>query len=265
MKVPHRGEHAHPQVPASHRPLPSATITASATAEECLRRRPGPAGAGPGDRSAAANHAPSTHHHHDVRRHRAGPGGRVLRPGFSSATLQRHAERSVAGCLVHAGFDPAVSLTTELAWSPRDRALQRCWSRAAKDPRFERLALVDPIADREEAPGGRVRGLAVRRAVGRRAGHDQDPAQRAGWLSAAAGGRQLPGRIERARPRALLSRRGQVHRRIDRGLPMVGRDVSPDPDGKSCLSHAHEGSGEHAHGCYGTDTYPDSSTGSERS
>ena len=39
------------------------------------------------------------------------------------------------------------SLTLDQVWSPRDRALERCWSGAAKDPQFQRLALVDPIAE----------------------------------------------------------------------------------------------------------------------
>jgi hypothetical protein len=189
----------------------------------------------------------------------------VLRPGLSSATLQRHAERSVAGCMAHAGFDPAGPLTTELAWSPRDRALQRCWSHAAKDPRFERLALVDPVADAQKR---RAEGFAAWRCAERSgyvrttriplSGPDGYP------LQLAAGNFRV-GSSERDLERFYRAAAKCTGESIEAYRWSDGR-FSPDPaDGKRCLRHAHKGSGKHAHGCYGTDTYPDPSTGSDRS
>ena len=151
----------------------------------------------------------------------------VLRPGLSSATLQRHAERSVAGCMAHAGFDPAGPLTIELAWSPRDRALQRCWSHAAKDPRFERLALVDPIADakKRRAEGFEAWRCAERSGYVRTtriplSGPDGYP------LQLAAGNFRVGS--SDARPRALLSRRGEVQP-ANRSRPTDGRTGSSRP------------------------------------
>ena len=76
----------------------------------------------------------------------------LLRPGLTPAALQGHAQRSIAGCMHHAGFnlDPGRAITlAEPALSPRDRALERCVSDTSRDPQFKRLELPDPIANKQ--------------------------------------------------------------------------------------------------------------------
>ena len=188
----------------------------------------------------------------------------VLRPGLSSATLQRHAERSVAQCLHDAGFAKTGSLTLDQVWSPRDRALERCWSGAAKDPQFQRLALVDPIA---EANKLRDEGFKAWRC-----------AERSGYVRTS----KIPLSGPNGYPLQLAAgnfRVGSSPRDLERFYRAAAKcsgdsidayrwsdgTFNPDPaDGKRCLRHAHHGSIRHTHGCYGAATYPDPSEGSER-
>jgi hypothetical protein len=191
----------------------------------------------------------------------------VLRHGLTSATLQVHAERTVVGCMHKAGFDqdPAqlVSVTPEQAWSPRDRALERCWSDVANDPRFERLSLTDPIAYRKQ-----------RRAQGFRA---WSCAERSGYRRTT----EIPLSGPGGYPLQLAAgnfRVGSSDLDVERFYRVAARcsnetieafrwsdgEFSREPaDGARCLRHDHNGSSRHAHGCYGAATYPDPTGGSQ--
>ena len=193
----------------------------------------------------------------------------LLRPGLTTATLQSHARESVVRCLHDAGFGQdrtlANSLSVEEAWSPRTRALERCWSDAAKNPQFRRLGLTDPIAAAKKRRGEGFRAWRC--------------AERAGYVRTT----KIPLNAPGGYPLQLAAgnfRVGAGKRELERFYRAAARcsgesieayrwsdgTFSPDPaDGKHCIHHNHHGSGKHAHGCYGTDTYPEPSAGSERS
>jgi hypothetical protein len=192
----------------------------------------------------------------------------VLRPGLTSATLQRHAQGSVMRCMHDAGFDQdhalPGSLTVGQALSPRDRALERCWSDAAKDPEFQRLALIDPVAFETQR---RDEGFNAWRCVERSgyvrttaiplSGPDGYP------LQLAAGNFDVGPSVRDVERfyRAAANCSGDP---IDEYRAPDGA-FSPGPaDGTRCIHHEHGGSGRHAHGCYSAATYPDRSEGAKR-
>jgi hypothetical protein len=192
----------------------------------------------------------------------------VLRPGLTSATLQRHAQQSVVRCMHEAGFDqnrgPTDSLSIEQASSPRDQALERCWSNAANDPKFQTLALTDPVAYGK-----------LRRDEGFKAWRC---AERSGYVRTS----EIPLSAPDGYPLQLAAgnfRVGSSDRDLERFYRAAAKcsgdsiaayrwsngTFSPDPaDGTHCIHHDHHGSGRHAHGCFGAATYPDLSAGSEQ-
>jgi hypothetical protein len=182
----------------------------------------------------------------------------LLRPGLTQATLQAHAERSVARCMQQDGFGRDRTLAIEQELSPRDRALERCWSDAAHDPQFERLALTDPIATRTR---WRVQGFRTWRCV-ERAGYvratDIPLSGPGGHPLQVAAGNFRVGSSDRAIEhfyRAAASCSGESVEAYR--LPDGSFSTKPS-DGRTCIRHEH-----HAHGCYGAATYPDPSAGSE--
>jgi hypothetical protein len=193
----------------------------------------------------------------------------LLRPGLTLATLQRHAERSVLECMHESGFGSDHALVSspaeEQTQSRHHRALERCWSHAANDDRFERLALTDPIALRKQL---REDGFKAWRCA-ERAGYTRTtpiPLSGSGGypLQLAAGNFRV-GPSERD-----LERFYRVAATCS-GDPLTAfrwsdGTFSRDPaDGVSrCTHHEHHGSGLHAHGCYGAAGYPDRTGNAER-
>jgi hypothetical protein len=175
----------------------------------------------------------------------------LLQPGLTHATLQSHAQRSIASCMRTAGFDPDPAAKGSDA---RDRALERCWSAAANDPRFERLALLDPLA--------LIRRL---RDEGFRAWRC---AERSGWTRTSRIPLNAPGgyplQLAAGNFRVGSSELERFYRDAARcsgdSLDMYrwsDGSFSTDPaDGARCVRHRHGGGGTHAHGCYGATTYP---------
>ena len=175
----------------------------------------------------------------------------LLRPGLTPATLQSHAQRSIDRCMHEAGFDPdPASKGTDA----RDRALERCWSDAANDPRFERLALLDPIALERRL---RVEGFRAWRC-----------AELSGWRRTSRIPLNRPGgyplQLAAGNFRVGSSELERFYRDAARcsGDPIdmyrwSDGTFSADPaDGTRCIRHAHDGGETHAHGCYGATTYP---------
>jgi hypothetical protein len=183
----------------------------------------------------------------------------VLRPGLTPATLQSHAQRSVVRCMQEAGFRQTGSLTIGQAVSPRDRALQRCWSDAANDPQFKRLALANPIAEaRRRLDAGFRAWQCVERSGYVRA--TKIPLSGPGGypLQLAAGNFRV-GSSDRDLERFYRAAAKCSGESLD-AYRWTDGTFSPDPaDGARCIHHDN-----HAHGCYGLATYPDPSKGSER-
>jgi hypothetical protein len=177
----------------------------------------------------------------------------LLRPGLSSATLQSHAQQSIARCMHQAGFqlDGPPELVVEQASSPRDRALERCWSNAATDPRFKRLAMTDPIGNRKR---WRAEGFRVWRCV-ERSGYvrttDVQLSGPGGWPLQVAAGNFRVGRGERELARFYRAAAKCSREPID-AYRLPNGKFSPEPtDGARCIRHQN-----HSHGCYRTRTYP---------
>jgi hypothetical protein len=181
----------------------------------------------------------------------------LLRPGLTPATLMSHAQRSVDGCMQMAGFAARSSSTTIAQAFTRERALKRCWSRAANDPRYARLGLRDPIvADAQlRADGFRIWRCAERSGYVRTT---RIPLSGPGGypLMLAAGNFRV-GASEPALERFYRAAAKCSGDSIEMYRWSNGR-FSPDPsDGTHCVRHTHRGGEPHAHGCYGTDTYPE--------
>jgi hypothetical protein len=185
----------------------------------------------------------------------------LLQPGLTSATLQRHAEERIARCMHDAGFAYA-DLQTRPAGQ---RALEGCWSAAARDPRFERLGLVDPVALTKQS---RTKGFAAWRCV-----------ERAGYVRTTGIPLSDPGRYP-LRLAAGNFRVGATDRDLERFYRAAAEcsgealatfrwsdgTFSREPaDGTTRCIHHRDGNGPmHSHGCLMAGTAPDSQGGSDR-
>ena len=182
----------------------------------------------------------------------------LLRPGLTPAALQGHAQRSIAGCMHHAGFnlDPGRAITlAEPALSPRDRALERCVSDTSRDPQFKRLELPDPIANKQ-------RWRAVNFETWR-------CAERSGYVRTTASRSAGRTAIRCSSPPANF-RVGPTERDLERfyrvaakcsgesSTTIAGRTgrFSRNPPTAGSASPP-RGTDHHSHGCYSVATYPD--------
>jgi hypothetical protein len=185
----------------------------------------------------------------------------LLRPGLTLATLQRHAEEGIARCVHDAGFADAAAQARPAG----QRALEGCWSAAARNPRFERLGLVDPIAYTKQA---RIKGFAAWRCV-ERAGYVRttgiplsDPG--AYPLRVAAGNFRVgPTDADLARfYRAAAQCTGEALATFRWSDGTFSREPA---DGTTRCIHHRDGNGPmHSHGCLTAGSVPDSPGGSHR-
>jgi hypothetical protein len=180
----------------------------------------------------------------------------LLRPGLTPATLMSHAQRSVEGCMQTAGFSPDSQPSGSSPTSARNHALKRCWSDAARDPRYERLALDDPIAVDARL---RDEGFKTWRCA-ERAGYVRTTTiplnEPGGYPLMLAAGNFRVGSGERALERFYRAAAKCSGDSLEMYRWSNGR-FSPDPsDGTHCIRHRDRGGELHSHGCYGTDTYP---------
>jgi hypothetical protein len=191
----------------------------------------------------------------------------LLRPGLTPATLQSQAQRSVDRCMQQAGHGQdrrlPGALTTEQA-SSRDRALQRCWSDAANEPRFHPLGLTDPIAAERQLrdEGFRVWRCAERSGYVRTTGIPLSGP--AGYPLQLAAGNFRVGSSKRDLVRFYRAAAKCSGESIEAYRWSNGRFSPESANGEHCMRHNRPRRVQQAGACYFAATYPDQKAVAQR-
>lgn len=182
-------------------------------------------------------------------------GSGLIKKGLTMQTLDRYAKQSVGRCMQGAGYshiyDMNLLIGDEQEITPEYEQLMSCWSVAANTKRFDRLHLIDPVAERSEQ---RIRGIKHWKCV-EREGYElltKIPLNgRDGYPLQIAAGNFRVGSSDRALNDFYATAAKCSGDKLETYKWSNGTFSRDPADGTTrCMQHSHGGSGEHGHGCY---------------
>ena len=182
----------------------------------------------------------------------------IIRPVEAGPRLVEAANDEARQCVQAAGFRyPEQGIEIQELQRERRRfaAYDRCWSRVASDPRFERLGLVGPAALLHRV---RTERFAAWRCVEGRGYRRTTPIplnSYKGYPLAVTAGHFDVGPSHADLVRFYRAVAGCDDRSLDSLRAPDGQFSRAPAEDSDCVRHTHGGS-THAHGCYWTDDYP---------